>query len=345
MKRRFAVLLMTAVMLLVFGSIAAEATVATRQIQVNYNNVMIYTNGKLVSVAAGQEPFLLNGVTYVPLRVAGEALNSEVNWVAETKTIYITGGTSTGTASLAAKNQEIADLKEQISDLQAKLDDEDNESDDYDLDDIRDYLLDDYDDLEDVNIDDIELDGDEDYVKVEIIVDLDDYEDEWEDLSTRDIRDWLDDLVDYIQDKITDDTVVDGMIYSADDEDLVEFYKKGDNRLEVDVINDYSGENASDVEDSLEDEIYEVDDLEFSISYIEYDDDDDIVNVKFAAEDYDCADQWDELSRTTIEDAADDIGEDIANEFEDENVKVEAVRLYFYDEDEDRLASYRYNVD
>lgn len=111
---------MTAVMLLALGGMA-EASVATKQIKVNYNNIVIYANGKAVSLSAGQEPFLLNGVTYVPLRVAGEALNSNVNWVADTKSIYITSGASTEENNLkiqmALKDQEIANLKKQVEDL------------------------------------------------------------------------------------------------------------------------------------------------------------------------------------------------------------------------------------
>jgi len=335
MKRKFVVLLMTAVMLLVFGGMA-EAMVANKQIQVNYNNVKIYTNGKMISLPVGQEPFLLNGVTYVPLRVAGEALNSTVNWEAETKTIYITDGTAKANSDLAAqlaqKNKEIADLKIQVADLQAKLDD--------DLSDLEDNLLDDFDELEDVDIDDIKLDGDEDEVEVEVEVDLDDYEDEWADLTDSDIEDWLDDLVDYIQDELTNDTVVEGVIYSTDDDELVEFTKDGDDSLEVDFNDDDFRDAASGVEDSLMDETFEVDDLEFTVFYINYDDDK--VKVKFEAEDSDCAAEWEELSSDTIEDAEENIGEDIADEFEDEDVDVETVKLYFYDEDDNFIDSYYY---
>ncbi|AGL03602.1 copper amine oxidase N-terminal domain-containing protein [Desulfoscipio gibsoniae] len=340
---------MTAVMLLALGGMA-EASVATKQIKVNYNNIVIYANGKAVSLSAGQEPFLLNGVTYVPLRVAGEALNSNVNWVADTKSIYITSGASTEENNLkiqmALKDQEIANLKKQVEDLKKNNDDKDDKDDD-DLSDLEDDLMDDYDKLEDVYIDSIKLRGDEDHVKVEIEVDLDDYEDEWEDLTDRNIEDWLDDLVEYIQDELTDETVVDGTIYSTDDDELVEFDKDGKDRLEVDFNDDYfrgGSENASDVEDNLLNERFRVDDLKFTVSDISYDKDDDEVRVNFEPEDTDCATKWDDLNRRIIEDAVEDIGKDIANEFKDEDVKVETVRLYFYDEDNDLLDSYRYDV-
>ncbi len=352
MKKRLVLLVMAAFMLLIFGSMA-EATVANKQILVNYNNVKIVTNGKAVSLTAAQEPFLLNGVTYVPLRVAGQALNSVVNWDSATKTVYITGnGTSASNsqllAQLAEKNQEIAKLKAQVASLEAKLDDDNDyngdDDEDYDLDDIEENLMDDYGDLEDVYIDQFTLKGNSDFLKVEVDVDLDDYKDEWKELSERDIEDWLEEVVEYIQDELDDDTVVDGVIYSTDEEKLVEFYKKGKKQLDVDVINDYKGENASEVEDSLLGDRYAIDDLKFSIGDIEYDEDDEIVIVNFEAEVDDFGELWDDLSRSTIEDAVADIGEDIANEFEDEDVPVEAVRMFFYDEDDDRLGGYRYNV-
>lgn len=357
MIKRFAVLLVAAIMLLVLGGIAeAEAAVGSKQIKVDYNNIKIIANGELVSLSAGQEPFLLNGVTYVPLRVAGEALKSQVSWEATTKTVYITGSTTTDSnlkAQLALKDQEIANLKKQITELEKKIDGEKDKDDTRDYDDLSDLeynLLDDCDDLEDVHVDDIILDGDDDYVKVEVEVDLDDYEDEWERLTDREIEDWLEYLVQYIQDKLTEDTIVDGVIYDIDDDrKLIEFYKKGDDRrLDVEFKDDYyrgGGDNASEVEDDLINETFDVDDLEFTISDIDYDEDDDEVNVYFEAEDYDCREKWDELSRTTIEDAVEDISDEIAGEFEDEDVKVEGVRLYFYDEDDDLLDSYRYNVD
>ncbi|KAF1086061.1 hypothetical protein SPSYN_00799 [Sporotomaculum syntrophicum] len=347
MKKRFVVLVIAAFMLFVFGSMA-EATVANKQIQVNYNNVKIVTNGKAVTLTADQEPFLLNGVTFVPLRAAGQALNSTVNWEASTKTVVITGNSNNNASNtdllvqIAQKNQEIVALKAQVAALQAKLDDEDTDE-DYDLDKIEDKLLDQYGELEDVKIDEIALKGDDDFVKVDVEVDLDDYKKEWKDLTEREIKNWVEDLVEEIQAKLNSNTVVDGMIYSTDDEDLVEFYKRGKNRLDVYIINNYKGVNASKVIDSLEGDRYSVEGIRFSIGELDYEEDKELVNVNFEAEAADVAERWDELNRIEISDAVDKIGKAIAGEFENEDVPVEAVRLYFYDEDNERLGSYRYN--
>lgn len=326
----------------------AEATVGSKQIKVDYNNIVIYADGKAVNLSAGQEPFLLNGVTYVPLRVAGEALKCNVNWQAETKTIQLTSGAAAEVGSLKAqliaKDQEIANLKKQIEDLQKQPDKEDKN----DLRDLEDELLDRFDELEDVAIEDIRLDGDEDDVEVEIEVDLGDYGDEWEDLRDKDIEDWLEDLVEYIQDELTKNTVIEGVVIDIDDdEELVEFNKDGKDDLEVDFNDeDYRGgsDNASEVEDNLLNKRYSVEDLEFRVTQVNYDKDDKEVDIHLDAEDDDCSVEWRYLRDRDIEDAVDSIGEDIAEEFEDENVRLDTVELYFYDEDGFELESFKYNV-
>ena len=351
MKRKIAVLVVAAVMLFAFGSMV-EATVANKQLQVNYNNVKIVTNGKALSVSTAQEPFLVNGVTFVPLRVAGEALNSTVHWDAPTKTVQITSNAAKQDGDLAVqlalKNQEIANLKKQVADLQAKVDGNSGKSDKDkdDLSDLEDDLMDDFDKLKDVYFDEIKLDGDEDDVDVEVAVDLDDYDSEWEKLTDKNIKDWVTDFVKYIQDDLTKDTVVNGVIFNKDDdEELVEFYKKGKGKLSVDIMDDYyrgSSDKADDVIDSLLYDRFNVDTLRFTIFDIEYDEYNDVVRVNFEAEDADTEQKWVKIKRTTIEDAVERIGKDIANEFKDEKVKVETVRLFFYDEDDDVLGSYRY---
>ncbi|WP_347489306.1 copper amine oxidase N-terminal domain-containing protein [Desulfoscipio sp. XC116] len=351
MKRKFMVLLMSGFLLLALGGMA-EASVASKQIKVQYNNIVIYADGKAVSVSADQEPFLLNGVTYVPLRVAGEALNSTINWQAETKTIQIIGGDTAATNSLklqlTAKDQEITNLKKQVEDLKYQLDKKDKYDKD-DLDGLEDDLLDDYDKLERVAIEDIKLDGDEDDVDVEIEVDLRDYGDEWEDLTDREIEDWLEDLTEYIQDELTEDTVVKGVIIDThDDEELVKFDKDGDDRLDVDFKDeDYRGDsgNASDVEDELLNDKYDVDNMEFIVSQIKYDKDDDEVTVYLDARDDDCSELWADSNNNTIRNDVEDICRDIAEKFDDEDVKVDNVRAYFFDENDKSLDSYRYDFD
>ncbi len=61
----------------ILGSIT-YATVGNKTITVTYRNISIYVNG--IKRTPSGEPFIYNGVTYVPLRFVSEALGKEVKW-------------------------------------------------------------------------------------------------------------------------------------------------------------------------------------------------------------------------------------------------------------------------
>jgi len=350
-KRLILVLLLLALMLGM--AMSAEATVATKPITVDYTDIMIFVNGNTISLQPDEEPFIYNGRTFVPIRFVSEALNQTVEWIDWIKAVKITGAADA--SSLAEKDQEIAALKTQITSLQNRIDylEDDYEDEDVDeeLSDLEDELLDDYEYLEDVEIDDIRLNGDEDDVDVEIDVDLEEYADEWEDLDDSDIEDWLDDLVSDIQDELSDDTVVTGEIIDIDSDDvLVKFSKDGDNNLKVTFKDDdYRGGSSSsddvdDVIDSLEDDSYDVGGIEFEVRI--YYDDDDTVTATFTAVDDDAASEWDDLSTSSIKSDVTEICEEIAEAFDDDaDIRLDTVIAKFYDEDNDLLKRFDYNVD
>ncbi|HBX23650.1 MAG TPA: hypothetical protein DEF34_08490 [Desulfotomaculum sp.] len=325
---------------------AGEAAVGAKQVKIDYNNFIITVDGQPVNLL-GKEPFAINGTIYLPLRVVGEALNSSVNWQNETKTVSITSGPTAEVNSLrlqlTSKEQEIENLKKQVAVLQKQL------AEGEDLSNLERDLIDDYDEIGDVPVDDITLDGDEDEVDVEVEVDLYRYEDEWNDLRDRDIENWLEDLVEYIQDELSEDTEINGEIINIDNGDvLVDFYKDGDDDLEVDYEDDdYRGGGSgsiTDVAQGLSGESYYVGDIEFAVDNVSYNIND-IVTVHMDAEDDDAYDLWDDLSTGEIENDVEDICVDIAETFEnDANADPEVVRIYFYDENSDLLESYDYDV-
>jgi len=261
-KKRLLALLVACVFVLAMSGVG-QATVATKQISVNYSNIKLVVDGKQIGYSAAQEPFILGGVTYVPLRLAAEALNSDVNWQGATKTINISGGSSvevnTLKMQLEQKNNENASLKAQITSLQNQLDnckddlkDRDNEEDDFDdlIDEIEDDLNDDNDfesvseAVYDVDVDKISVSGnyDDEEVKVTINVDLSGtQQDEWDKLSNRAIEDFIDDVIDYIQDELDDedfdedDFEISGKIYDTEDKDtLVKFNRDGNDDTDFD---------------------------------------------------------------------------------------------------------------
>lgn len=358
MKRKVITLFFSLAIVLVM-TMAAQAASAAKQIPVNYQDITIYVNGESITVQPNEEPFIYDQRTFVPLRLVAEAVNLNVEWVDAAKAVKITGNNASSD-SLAQKNQEIQDLKLQlaqkdteIQNLESTIDSLQGDDDDVDevISDLQSDLLSDFEDLDDVDIEDISLDGDEDDVEVDIEVDLSDYEDEWESLSDSYIEDWIEDLVYSIQDELYDDTVVDGSIIDTDSDDvLVKFNKDGEDSLEVDFYDeDYRGSSSSsdaeDVEDSLNGDSFYVDDLEFTISYINYDDDG-IVRVVLDAYDNNASSEWDDLSSSTINSDVADIAENITDAFEDDaDISLSMVNITFYDEDQDLLDSFVYDVD
>ena len=340
MKKRIIIGLLALSLVLVLAA-AAWATSGTVPINVTYRDIKIVSNGSVVTADASLgEPFIYNGRTYLPIRMAAEALGLQVDWADWANMVTITGSSSA--QEVAALKAEIADLKEQLAEC------EDSGG---DLGDLEDQLIDDYDQIGDVDIEDIILDGDEDDVEVTIEVDLGDFEDEWADLDDSDIEDFLDDLVSDIQDEFSDDTVVDGVIVDIDsDDDLVEFYKDADEDMEFDYFDeDYrdggGGSDAEDIEADIDGDSYSVSGLDFTVTDISYDEGDEEVSVELTADD-DVDDDWADLDYTDdIEDDVISICDDIADAFNDEGFDVGNVLIEFLNDDDDPLDDYEYNVD
>jgi hypothetical protein len=340
MKRKIIIgLLLIAFVLTI--AVAASATTATKQIEATYRNIVIMANGSVVPAQPGMgEPFIVTseGRTYVPIRMAAEALGLNVEWVDWLNAVKITGSTSAS---------EIEALKAENASLKAKLEKYEGGN----LADLEDDLIDEFDYLGDVEINDISLDGDEDDVEAVVEVDLDEYADEWEELSDSEIKGWIEDLVEYIQDELSEDTVISGKIIDIDsDDDLVKFSKNGESSLRVTFYDeDYrdggSGGDEDDAIDALDGESYDVGYIEFTVTSVSYEEDDESVLVKLTA-DSDAEDDWDELDYDgDLEDYIIEICDDIVGIFDDEaGIDLETIYIRFYD-DNGSLGSYEYDVD
>lgn len=76
------------------GEASAASSVITKSIKATYNNIKIVVNGKQANLGIDStgkkiEPFIYNGITYLPVRAVSEALGEEVNWDGKTYTVYI----------------------------------------------------------------------------------------------------------------------------------------------------------------------------------------------------------------------------------------------------------------
>ncbi|WP_289137601.1 copper amine oxidase N-terminal domain-containing protein [uncultured Brevibacillus sp.] len=202
---------------------SSSASVATKNLQAKYNNIKVLYNGAAVPTTV--EPFIVNGTTYIPLRMMAGVFNKDITWDGTTYTINVKDqADSQHAAELAARDAQIRTLQskidslnKEIADLEDDLDKKkNNDDDDFDdrLSDLEKQLNKDYDDFRDLDWE-ITLDGDEDEIEVEIEIDLDEYQDEFDDLDDDDFEELVEDIVSDIWDEF-DDADVTGKIIDSD---------------------------------------------------------------------------------------------------------------------------------
>ncbi|MED1951133.1 stalk domain-containing protein [Brevibacillus centrosporus] len=207
---------------------SSDAQVAKKNLTANYNNIKVLYNGSQVSTTI--EPFIVNGTTYIPLRMMAGVFNKDITWDGTNYTINVKDQADPGYESmLAQKDAEIERLKSQIDDLNDEIDGleddladyEDDDDDDIDdvISDLEDQLNDDYGDFEDLEWD-ISLSGDEDDIEVEISIDLSEYQDDFDDLSDSDLEGLVEDIVNDIWDESDlEDADIEGVIIDSDSDD------------------------------------------------------------------------------------------------------------------------------
>lgn len=326
------------------------ASDGSKTIKAFYQNIKINVNNK--EIVPTNEPFILSGTTFVPLRFVSDALDASVKWDGANNTITITKPV-VDTEKVNRLNQELTQKNNELAVLKLKLENalEENSNKDT-IDELEDELNDDYDKLERVEIDEITIKGDEDEITVTIEVDIDGTnKTEWNKLKNSEIKDWVEDLVDDIQDTLDDDTEVTGEFINTDEDDeIIEFEKDGKESLDISYDDSRSSDaDVEEVEDDLDGDNYYILDNKFKVDEVDYDTNDDEITVTL----YDASgnnidtDDWDDFRESDLEDDIADICNDIAEEFEDEaDVEAEIVKIKIYEDDStNRLAIYEYDVD
>lgn len=221
---------------LLIGALPAttDAAVVKKNIQATYNNVKVKYNGYVVPTDT--EPFIVNGTTYIPLRMMAGVFNKDVSWDQASYTVTVGDRVDPRIAQLqseiSSKDSKIASLERDVSNYRDQLDKKDKDkkkkSKNSDVDDLEDDLNDTYEKWKKIEWE-IVLKGDEDDIDVTIKVDLDEFKSKYEDLSDSEIKKFIKDICDDIWDEF-DDADIDGTIYDTDGrEDLWEFEGKGKN--------------------------------------------------------------------------------------------------------------------
>lgn len=69
-------------------AIPTMAKNVTETISVAYKDIKVFVDGKELNTG-GNEPFIYNGTTYLPIRKVSEAVGKEASWNGSNKTVYI----------------------------------------------------------------------------------------------------------------------------------------------------------------------------------------------------------------------------------------------------------------
>ena len=230
--KKLAVLI--AVMLLTL-SVASTGFAANTManLKAYYRNIKIMRNGTQVQMAT--EPFIVDDVTYVPLRAISELLDKEVTFDGLNYRININDKAGQNVNELynqiLTQQQTISQLESKIKSLETKVKEEEKI---ISLKDLAKQLLKEYDEINrELEVVDLKLKGDEDDIDVEIYLDLDDdgLWVEWDSLTDSKIEKFLQNIVDDILDiKEYEDADIIGFIEDKDSGDeLISFSidKKG----------------------------------------------------------------------------------------------------------------------
>lgn len=237
--KKLAALVAVMILTLSFASSTfASNTVAN--LKAYYKNITVFKNGSNFNFS--NEPFIVDGTTYVPLRDMAEMLDKDVTWDGATYRIGVNDKAGQNVIELNQQvfNQQltISQLEAKIKNLESQLDKKESKS--TSLKDLAKELFKDYDEInKKLEVVEIKLKGDEDEIDVQIYIDLDDDDDlweEWEDLTDKNIEKFLQNIVDDILDvEEYEDADITGFIEDEDSgEELVSFEIKKNGTVVID---------------------------------------------------------------------------------------------------------------
>ncbi|MBG9786816.1 stalk domain-containing protein [Brevibacillus laterosporus] len=230
MFKKKAILVLSSALLIGALPATTDAAVMKKNVQATYNNVKVKHNGYEISTPT--EPFIVNGTTYIPIRMMADVFNKNVDWDQATYTVSVTDRDDPTFSSLrsqiATKDAKIADLERELRDAQDELDKKSSKN-SYsdDLDDLEDDIQEKYGDWEDIDWD-ITLYGDEDDIEITIEFDRDEDGDLYDDLDEDDLKDFVTKICKMVwKDSTFEDADIEGTITDTDeDEDLYDFKGK-----------------------------------------------------------------------------------------------------------------------
>lgn len=319
-------------LIVTFSAVAyANTPEQLRKLDAWFADIKINVNGERVT--GEQQPFIVDGYTYVPLRMLATIVGMEVNWDASTYTIDLAGSNVVKAlqqlvvqrnSEIAAKDKEIAELKEKITQLESKS----SSTGSVDLDDLEDELNNDYGKYKNARFD-IYLSGDKKDIEVRIDINLKNYSSEWNSISTSNKKTFIKNICDDITDEYPNANISGYIRDSSKGKKIHSFTISSKGVVNLSTTTTDIGALEDDLNDEYEDYFNY-----FDVYIILEEDGDEIV---FEVEiDYDTyEDEWEDLSDSKIKTFMAYIYSDILDVFEDYYVEG-----YVVDEDGTTLARY-----
>ncbi|MBU5676517.1 copper amine oxidase N-terminal domain-containing protein [Alkaliphilus sp. MSJ-5] len=334
-KKRMIGLLVTTMTLVTAFGFSSYGASATKTLQALYGSSKIIINGKDVTQTI--EPFIVDGTTYIPLRVVANTFNKKVDWNPLTSTAYITDDLTQVNehfqAEILKRDVEIMNLQSRLKQLEKEVESKKEIS----LSDLEKQLNKDHGEYKNIEFD-ISLSGSASKVNVKIDVDLYDYKKEWNGLSSSKRESYLQDIVDDVLDAY-DGANVYGSIKDIDaKKTILEFTttSKGVVKIEKEsTTSNTSNKTISKLEKDLDNEYYDYfGDIDLYIK-LEGNKNDVTFSIELDSKEYGSA--WRKLSSDKIKKLMSFIYDDIEDELGDVNIEG-----YVYDTyNKEDLASYR----
>lgn len=333
-KKWSSIVTVSLLVVMVFSSLTYAAR-TKKVLEAWYGTINIIYNG--YDRTNEFQPFIVDGVTYVPLRTMSTIFNKTVDWNNDTFTATVTDKEDADVIQLnnriLLKDLEIAKLEEKIKNLEDDLSDKGRNT---SLSDLEKDLNRRHDKFKKVDFD-IELSGrnSNKNIEVKIKVDLDRDNSNWRNLSSSDKESYLEDIVDDI---LYDFPKADikGYIWDTDSrKNLLDFEVRSNGKVSIDgKSSSNSSSSLRNLEKDLDSEYYDY----FTDITLDIELKGDSYDVEFYVNlDYDYYyREWNKLSDSSIKRLMSNIYDDIEDEWDDADITG-----YIYDTyDKSDLAKY-----
>lgn len=303
MKRKLVALTLVLAVVLAMAAPTGMAAAIEQTLKASYGVQILYNNKVLESTV---KPFIVNGTTYVPLRMLMENFgDKQIVWDGNSSRVLISSALSQTEAmymqQITSRNATITELENKVKSLESQLAIAKAAANAVDLDDLEDDLNDDYGDYEDLDLT-ITLSGDNDRITLKISISKTD----WDSLTLSEQEDLLQDICDDIWGE-------------AEDAEIVGSVRTGSTVLDSFTVDpddnvSLSDLDLDDLEDDLNDDYDSVGGVDFSYT-LSGDEDDITITVKVTDGD------WSDLDEDEQIDLLQDIADDIWDEAEDADLK------------------------